>query len=212
MGLLALQSKQYDHAIEWIARANQQDIRTDHLFGLGTALEQQGQRKEVEKLEEVSLPAEEVRRRQDERARRRNACHHLAGRLLALAGLAVSAPQPPGSTFKIITLSAALTHHKATPSSIYPVRTAAVLSGVTLRNAGGDSVRTAAQPGDHGDHEEYARKGKAECGPGLAADRVANTNHDRRDAEHGEEVQPITSADKVLLSHYAPPEHASIHS
>jgi tetratricopeptide (TPR) repeat protein len=42
MGLLALQAKQYDHAIEWIARVNQQDIRTDHLLGLGIALEQQG--------------------------------------------------------------------------------------------------------------------------------------------------------------------------
>jgi penicillin-binding protein A len=61
------------------------------------------------------------------------------GSVLALAGLAVSAPQPPGSTFKIITLSGALTAGIATPSSSYPVRTAAVLSGVTLRNAGGES-------------------------------------------------------------------------
>jgi tetratricopeptide (TPR) repeat protein len=42
MGLLALQARQYDHAIEWVARANQQDIRTDHLCSLGIALEQQG--------------------------------------------------------------------------------------------------------------------------------------------------------------------------
>jgi penicillin-binding protein A len=61
------------------------------------------------------------------------------GAVLALAGLAVSAPQPPGSTFKIITLSAALTAHKARPTSTYPVRTAAVLSGVQLRNAGGEA-------------------------------------------------------------------------
>src|SRR6476619_1774028 len=61
------------------------------------------------------------------------------GAVLALAGLAVSAPQPPGSTFKIITLSAALTHHKATPSSVYPVQTQAILSGVPLRNAGGEA-------------------------------------------------------------------------
>jgi peptidoglycan glycosyltransferase len=61
------------------------------------------------------------------------------GAVQALAGLAVSAPQPPGSTFKIITTSAALDHKVATPDSTYPVRTAATLSGVQLRNAGGES-------------------------------------------------------------------------
>jgi cell division protein FtsI/penicillin-binding protein 2 len=61
------------------------------------------------------------------------------GAVQALAGLAVSAPQPPGSTFKIITTSAALEHHVATPSTSYPVATGATLSGVTLGNAGGES-------------------------------------------------------------------------
>ena len=61
------------------------------------------------------------------------------GAVLALAGLAVSAPQPPGSTFKIITLSAALTHHIASPSSSYPIRTYALLSGVRLNNASGEA-------------------------------------------------------------------------
>jgi penicillin-binding protein A len=61
------------------------------------------------------------------------------GAVLALSGLAVSAPQPPGSTFKIVTLSAALQAKIATPSSSYPIRTAAVLSGVKLRNASNES-------------------------------------------------------------------------
>jgi penicillin-binding protein A len=61
------------------------------------------------------------------------------GSVLALAGLAVSAPQPPGSTFKIITLSGALTAGVARPTSTFPVRSSATLSGVTLRNAGGES-------------------------------------------------------------------------
>ena len=61
------------------------------------------------------------------------------GAVTALAGLAVSAPQPPGSTFKIITTAAALQHRVATPSTTYPVRTAATLSGVALRNAGGEA-------------------------------------------------------------------------
>jgi peptidoglycan glycosyltransferase len=61
------------------------------------------------------------------------------GAVRALAGLAVSAPQPPGSVFKIITAAAALEHDVATPSTTYPVQTAATLSGVQLRNAGGES-------------------------------------------------------------------------
>ena len=61
------------------------------------------------------------------------------GSVLALSGLAVSGPQPPGSTFKIITLSAALQNGIAKPSSTYPVRTAARLSGVLLRNASNES-------------------------------------------------------------------------
>jgi peptidoglycan glycosyltransferase len=61
------------------------------------------------------------------------------GAVLALAGLAVSAPQPPGSTFKIVTASAALQYRLATPSKRYPVRTFATLSGVKLRNASGEA-------------------------------------------------------------------------
>ena len=57
------------------------------------------------------------------------------GDVLGLAGLAVSGPQPPGSTFKIITLAGALQAGIARPTSSYPVRTYALLSGVRLRNA-----------------------------------------------------------------------------
>jgi hypothetical protein len=61
------------------------------------------------------------------------------GAVIGLAGLAVSAPQPPGSTFKMVTVSAALQHRVATPSTRFPVRTSATLSGVKLGNAGGES-------------------------------------------------------------------------
>jgi penicillin-binding protein A len=61
------------------------------------------------------------------------------GAVLALAGLAVSAPQPPGSTFKIITVSGALDAKIATPASTYPVRTFAVLDGTKLRNASNEA-------------------------------------------------------------------------
>jgi hypothetical protein len=62
-----------------------------------------------------------------------------SGAVRALAGLAVSAPQPPGSTFKIVTLSGALQHHITSPAENFPVRTYAVLSGVQLHNASGES-------------------------------------------------------------------------
>ena len=61
------------------------------------------------------------------------------GAVLALAGLAVSAPQPPGSTFKIITLSGALQAGIAKPTSTYPIRTFAVLDGTKLRNASNEA-------------------------------------------------------------------------
>ena len=61
------------------------------------------------------------------------------GSVLALAGLAVSGPQPPGSTFKIITLSGALQAGIATPSSSYPIQTSTTLSGVKLNNASGEA-------------------------------------------------------------------------
>ena len=61
------------------------------------------------------------------------------GEVLALAGIAYSAPQPPGSVFKIITLAGALEAGIAKRSGSYPVQTAAVLEGVELENANGES-------------------------------------------------------------------------
>jgi penicillin-binding protein A len=61
------------------------------------------------------------------------------GDVLALAGLAVSAPQPPGSVFKIITLAAALQERETNASESFPVQTAATLEGVALRNAGDEA-------------------------------------------------------------------------
>lgn len=61
------------------------------------------------------------------------------GAVLALGGLAVSAPQPPGSTFKIMTLAGALQHRLTKPSESFPVRQFATLSGVKLFNASSES-------------------------------------------------------------------------
>jgi peptidoglycan glycosyltransferase len=61
------------------------------------------------------------------------------GDVLALAGLAVSGPQPPGSVFKIVTLAAALQERETSIGESFPVRTAATLEGVQLRNAGDEA-------------------------------------------------------------------------
>ena len=57
----------------------------------------------------------------------------------AFAGVAFSAPQPPGSTFKIVTATAALEHGLVKPSTSFPVETRAVIDGVELENANGES-------------------------------------------------------------------------
>jgi peptidoglycan glycosyltransferase len=57
----------------------------------------------------------------------------------ALAGVAFSAPQPPGSTFKIVTASAALEAKVVKPSTPFPVSTSARIDGVALQNANGES-------------------------------------------------------------------------
>ncbi|HZU61219.1 MAG TPA: penicillin-binding transpeptidase domain-containing protein, partial [Solirubrobacteraceae bacterium] len=61
------------------------------------------------------------------------------GQLLALAGLAYSALQPPGSTMKIITSSAALQAGIVKLTDTFPIATAAVVGGYTLHNAGGEA-------------------------------------------------------------------------
>jgi len=60
------------------------------------------------------------------------------GEVLALAGTAFSVLQPPGSTFKIVTATAALEARLVKPSTQFPVETAAVLDGVRLENANGE--------------------------------------------------------------------------
>jgi peptidoglycan glycosyltransferase len=62
-----------------------------------------------------------------------------SGQILGVAGIGLDALQPPGSTFKMITLSGALQAGIASPHSTYPYATAATLDGVQLHNANGES-------------------------------------------------------------------------
>jgi transpeptidase family protein/MecA-like transpeptidase family protein/penicillin-binding protein len=60
------------------------------------------------------------------------------GQILAVAGIALNSVQPPGSTFKMVTLTGALDAHIATPHTTYPYATSATLDGVKLSNANGE--------------------------------------------------------------------------
>jgi peptidoglycan glycosyltransferase len=61
------------------------------------------------------------------------------GQVLALAGLAFSVVQPPGSTMKIITSTAALQAGIVKLSDTFAIATAAVIDGYTLHNASGEA-------------------------------------------------------------------------
>jgi peptidoglycan glycosyltransferase len=60
------------------------------------------------------------------------------GEIRALAGIAFSAPQPPGSTFKIVTTAAALEAGAVKPTTEFPIDSAATIDGVELENANGE--------------------------------------------------------------------------
>ncbi|MCW3033801.1 MAG: hypothetical protein JWM60_2146 [Solirubrobacterales bacterium] len=62
-----------------------------------------------------------------------------SGEVLAAAGIGLEGLQPPGSTFKIITLSGALSSHVATPRTVFPYASYATLDGVRLNNANGEN-------------------------------------------------------------------------
>jgi cell division protein FtsI/penicillin-binding protein 2 len=61
------------------------------------------------------------------------------GAVLGAAGIGLSGLQPPGSTFKIITLTGALEARLASPRTMYPVQTEAAIEGVELENANGEA-------------------------------------------------------------------------
>ena len=61
------------------------------------------------------------------------------GEVLALAGLGSSGLQPPGSTMKVITVTAALEAGLVDSHSRFPVQTSANVGGQTISNAGGEA-------------------------------------------------------------------------
>ena len=61
-----------------------------------------------------------------------------SGQVEGVAGIGLDALQPPGSTFKMITVSGVLEAGIARPTTTFPYATAATLDGVLLHNAGGE--------------------------------------------------------------------------
>lgn len=62
-----------------------------------------------------------------------------SGEVLAVAGLGIDDLQPPGSTFKMITLTAVLEAKAASTKSEFPYASSTLLDGVKLENANGES-------------------------------------------------------------------------
>jgi cell division protein FtsI/penicillin-binding protein 2 len=61
------------------------------------------------------------------------------GEIQAAAGIGLSGLQPPGSTFKIVTLTGALRAGIASTKDAFPVETFTTIEGVRLENANGES-------------------------------------------------------------------------
>jgi Penicillin binding protein transpeptidase domain/Penicillin-binding Protein dimerisation domain/NTF2-like N-terminal transpeptidase domain len=60
------------------------------------------------------------------------------GQILAVAGIGLDSVQPPGSTFKMVTLTGVLQAGIAGPHTVFPYATYATLDGVKLNNANGE--------------------------------------------------------------------------
>src|SRR4051794_23800566 len=90
------------------------------------------------------------------------------GEVLGLSGVAYSAPQPPGSTFKIITLAGALDAGIVKPDQHFPVQTETTLEGVKLQNANGEACGGALKDA----FAESCNSVFAPIGAKLGADRL----------------------------------------
>ena len=98
-------------------------------------------------------------------------------------GIAQSAPQPPGSTFKIVTLAGVLDEQDRQAHATYPVQTAATIEGVEIQNANGEScggslrdllrallqqrLRAAGRQAGRGEARRDGAEVRLQRGPGL---------------------------------------------
>jgi cell division protein FtsI/penicillin-binding protein 2 len=119
------------------------------------------------------------------------------GELLALAGVAFSALQPPGSTFKIVTLTGALESHLANAKTTFPVVDAATLSGVRLENASGEYCGgTLVESFAHSCNSVFAPLG-ARLGPQRLVDVAERYGFNQAQSIPGAETSAIPSAEDL---------------
>ncbi len=120
-----------------------------------------------------------------------------SGEVLALAGVAYSALQPPGSTFKIITLTGTLESHVAKPDTQFPVVDAATLSGVRLENASGEYCGgTLVDSFAHSCNSVFAPLG-ARLGPQRLVDVAERYGFNEAVPIPGAETSTIPSAEQL---------------
>lgn len=119
------------------------------------------------------------------------------GEILALSGIAFSGLQPPGSTFKIITLAGVLQHKLAGVNSRYPVETKAVIEGVDLENANGESCGgTLRQSFAHSCNSVFAPLG-ARLGPERLVKAAEQFGFNTDPGIPGAETSTIPAADEI---------------
>lgn len=61
------------------------------------------------------------------------------GQILGVAGIGLDDLQPPGSTFKMVTVTGVLQYRVATPRTVFPYASSATLDGVQLHNSESES-------------------------------------------------------------------------
>jgi penicillin-binding protein A len=117
------------------------------------------------------------------------------GSVLALAGIAFNGPQPPGSTFKLVTTTAALDAGIVKPSDQFPIETHTVVGGRSVANAhdeacGGSFVQAFAQS---------CNSVFVPLGPKVGSDRLVGT------AERYGFNEPPSLYDDAALAAVDPP-------
>ena len=120
-----------------------------------------------------------------------------SGEVLALAGPAYSGVSPPGSTFKLITTTAALEDRKVKLDDRFPVETAAVLEGVRLENANGESCGGSFENSfAHSCNSVFAPLG-VKVGPKRLVEVAEKYGFNHKPAIPGAAISTIPPADQI---------------
>ena len=90
------------------------------------------------------------------------------GSVLALAGIAFSGPQPPGSTFKLITTTAALEAGVVKLTDQFPIQTSTVVGGREVANAHNEACGGTLRRGLRRVVQQRLRAARAEARLGAA--------------------------------------------